>query len=105
MARFSRWPLVAGPFLLLLTGALIALALLVAPIDTDGTYSCDGNAISTIISPEPDNPAIRAVAFDDAAACNQTARDRGWLAAGIVGVFGLASGAWVLVRHRAGTYS
>lgn len=105
MPRHGIWPLVAGPVFLLLSGAVVALALLVAPIDTDGSYTCQGNAISTIISPEPDNPAIRAVAFDDAAACNHAARNRGWAGLTTFGVAALAAGGWLAARRRAGTYA
>jgi hypothetical protein len=84
---------------------LVALVVLMAPLDTDSTYTCRGDAITTLISPEPDNPAIRAVGFDAPAACNETARSRGMTAAAIVGFAALLSGIWLAARRRAGTYS
>ena len=103
MAR-RVWPLTVGPVYLLLVGLVLASALLLAPLDTDGTYTCRGDTVSTLISPEPDNPAIRAVAFDAPAACNHTARSRGITAAAIVAVAAMASGVWLAARKRAGTY-
>jgi hypothetical protein len=94
---------VAGPVYLLLVAFGLGFFVLLGPLETDGSYGCDGNALTTIISPEPEG-RVPSVAFNAPAACNHTARERGLVALGILGVGAAVGGAWTVARHRSGMY-
>ena len=63
-------------------------------------YTCSRDALSTILSPEPDDPSIRAVALDSAAACNHSARIVGAEAITVLAIGAAVSSAWVVLRRQ-----
>jgi hypothetical protein len=96
----GRWW--SGPICIVLAGLGLALLLLLLPLSTDGSYTCDrSSALTDFIKPEPEAPAsFRANFFDSGYACNQDAEHRGALTAVAFAPFIIAATTWAVVFRR-----